>query len=814
MNANVARAWECCDAKNDRLSGSAHAPHNPAFVVSLMFRFLTASLFLLFFGPMGNLFAGENVSFINDVQPILTRFACNSGGCHGKLAGQNGFRLSLRGYAPDADFDSIVNEAQGRRINRLEAERSLFLLKPTGQIAHGGGKLFDSQDAAYQILHRWILAGSSGIRPDEKQLTQLSAFPRSIQTTPGLRHRLSINATYSDESHRDVTWLTKFHSNDNSMATISADGEVTARRYGEVALVAAFQGQVDTVLLTIPYPADVDPSLYAQRDNIVDEHVFDKLRSLHIEPSGLCDDATYLRRVMLDLIGTLPTAAEARDFFQDTSVGKRQRLVDRLLLRAEFVDHWAVEFGDLFQNRRERGGDIRGIKGVRAFHQWIRQQVAINRPWDQIVRDVLLANGSTDDNPAVGYFVVTVGDLTATESDVGESVAQAFLGTRIGCAKCHNHPLEKYTQDDYYRFIAFFSRVALQRPPNYLTPTKLVIGSKQTVTLSQRIESQQQEFAKLREQTDADSASRITEKEKLIQSLQDELTALLSQTARVIQPRTLQTLFPQALDRQPVAVAVDSDPRQQLAQWITHADNHAFSGTFVNRVWKHFFSVGLVEMVDDLRPTNPPSNPALLERLCTEFVQAKFDIRQIMRLMVTSRAYQLSSETTPANKNETRFYSHYYVKRQPAEVLLDSLCQATGVRDSYPGEIQGIRAIQLSGPHIDSYFLMTFGRSDRFTACTCEKTTQVTLPQLLHLQNSPNILSKMTAPEGRLMQLLGSGRSAEQILDELYLNTLSRFPNDAERQQLLSGLQDVDRTESAVDLLWAILNSKEFTFNH
>lgn len=756
----------------------------------------------------------DDISFLNDVEPILTRFSCNSGGCHGKLAGQNGFRLSLRGYAPDVDYSSIVEEEQGRRVNRLEVEKSLLLLKPTGQLPHGGGKLFDSQAAAYRVLHRWILSGSAAIQSDEKHVTHISVLPHSMESTPGKTHRITVKATYSDDSHRDVTWLAKFHSNDNSIATIDTDGEIVTKRYGEVALVAAYQGQVDTVLMTIPYPAEVDESLFAQRHNLVDIHVFDKLRALHIEPSGPCDDATYIRRVMLDLIGTLPTSAEVKTFLQDNSADKRQQLVDHLLLRPEFIEYWTQQLCDLLQNRRERDNDVRGTKGVRAFHRWIRQQVAANRPWNELVHDVLLATGSSADNPAVGYYIVTVGDATATESEVGESVAQAFLGARIGCAKCHNHPLEKYTQDDYYRFIAFFSRVALERPKNKADATTLVMGTKQSVALKRQIDTEREDLSRLRETSDAETAAKVSEKEKLIQSLEEELTALLNSLPHVTQPRTKQVLSPQPLDRQPLSRELGADPRHELVEWMTHPDNRAFAGSFVNRLWRHFFSIGLVEPVDDLRATNPPSNPALFESLCTEFVQSKFDMRKIMRLLVTSRAYQLSSTTTAANRNDSRFFSHYYVKRLPAAALLDSICQATGVTESFPGEAQGVRAIQLTGPHVDSYFLKTFGRSERITACNCENSTEVTLPQLLHLQNSPALLSKVMAPDGRLLPLVSRSSSDDELLDELYLNTLSRFPTPAERDKLRTSIQSVDRTESAADLMWALLNSKEFTFNH
>jgi hypothetical protein len=426
----------------------------------------------------------------------------------------------------------------------------------------------------------------------------------------------------------------------------------------------------------------------------------------------------------------------------------------------------------LFQNRKERDHDVRGVKGVRQFHVWLRRQVAANRPWDELTRDVLTATGATTEQPAVGYFVVTVGEFREQEkSEVAESVAQAFLGTRIGCARCHNHPLERYTQDDFYHFAAFFSRVKLNRKDPKQGPTVLEV------------------------------AARDKNQEK--------------NPVGVTQPRTGRFLKPQPLDRSPTDVRPGDDPRAKLARWMTDPANEYFAGAMVNRVWRHFLGAGLVEPVDDLRATNPPTNPALWDALKTEFVAHKYDLKHLIRVVLNSRAYQLTSATRPGNETDGKFYSHYLARRLPAEVLLDALSQATGVGERFDGYPEGVRAIQIPNPHAHSQFLKMFGSSERVTACACERAGDITLPQLLNLQNGERLLAKLRDGNGTLAKLLKEVKDDDRLTDELFLRTLSRLPDADDRAAVKKALAAGDpRDEVFRDLFWALLNAKSFAFNH
>ena len=773
--------------------------------------------------------AAEPPSFVNDVEPVLTRFGCNSGGCHGKLAGQNGFRLSLRGYAPEADHVALATEEYGRRIGGLDPAQSLLLLKATGGLPHGGGRLFAGDSAAARTLCDWIAAGAPGPVADERRVVAVSVSPKEIVLAPGEVRQLVVTATWSDGAEKEVTALTRFHSNDAAYATVSTEGVVRGEQYGEVAVVVSYAGLVDTVVISSPFPQEVAVERFAARRNLVDDHVMEKLRALHIPPADDCDDATFLRRLMLDLVGTLPDPEEVRAFLADTSPDKRALLVERLLERPEFTDFWTLQLSDLLQNRKERDHDVRGVKGVRSFHAWLRGQVAANRPWNALVRDVLTAR---DAAPAVGWWIVTVGEKQAVESEAADSAAQAFLGVRIGCARCHNHPLEKYTQDDYYHFTAFFSRVALDRRPPAEGATLLLVGSRQQRDLQRQKGGAEQELAKLLAPTGdggqpADPIQ-IEAKQKQITQLGEEIERARIAPVTATQPRTGRQLPPQGLDRRAAEIAGGADPRERLAEWIISPDNPAFAAAIVNRLWKHFFAVGLVEPVDDLRATNPPSNAPLLEALTGEFVRSGHDLRHVMRLLVNSRTYQLTSDTTAANANDRRFHSHYYPRRLPAEVLADAIAKATAVPDAFAGAPEGTRAIQLPGPQADSYFLSTFGRSDRVTACACERSGDVTLPQLLHLQNSDTILGKIRSDVGTLARLLtataadpadpaagpAAGPAADPLVEGLFLATVSRLPQPAERAAVDAALSGADRGEGACDLLWALLNAKEFTFNH
>ncbi len=762
-------------------------------------------------------------SLNRDVLPLLTKLGCNQGACHGKLAGQNGFRLSLRGFAPEWDHFWITREFFGRRISGAQPEDSLLVSKPLGTVPHAGGRLLKAGSPESQLLLNWLKAGSPGPIKDEPTVAQLTIVPSAATLSPNQSHRVTVQAEYTDGRKRDVTWLTRFTANDTAVAEVDRTGKLTALRSGETAIVAAFDGQVATAIVTIPFGSQTTaspPSLVSA----IDPHVFAKLAVLHIEPSGLVSDEEFFRRVFLDTIGTLPTPAEARAFLANPATDKRAKLIDELLQRPEFADFWTLQFADLFQNRKERDHDVRGTKGVRQFHAWLRKQIAANRPWDQLCRDILTAEGSNADNPAVGYFIVTIGEQgEAEKSEVVASVAQAFLGTRIGCAQCHNHPLERYTQDDYYHFAGFFSRARFDRKPPEQGTTQLLTTTGEGHNLLRERERLQKEFvtgeAALPSTTDEKQLAELKKKqEELPRRIADVEKRIAEQHARPVgvgQPRTGQFLAARPLDRSVTPIEPGQNPRVVLANWITSPSNEFFSGAIVNRLWKHFFRTGLVEPVDDLRATNPPSNPALSKSLQSELVASGFDLRHVMRLILNSRAYQLTSATTPANATDTRFYSHYYARRLPAEVLLDAVSDVTSVPESFASYPLGARAIQLPDPGLSSYFLATFGRSDRVTACACERQGEITLPQLLQMQNGDAILSKIAAPQGRLAELLKSSTDDNAVVEELFVTCLARRPTPAEAAAIRQSLTgDGSRDEKFRDLFWALLNSKEFAFNH
>ena len=762
-------------------------------------------------------------SFNRDVLPLLTKLGCNQGACHGKLAGQNGFRLSLRGFAPEWDHFWITREFFGRRISGTRPEDSLLIAKPLGTVPHAGGRLLNADSRESQLLLDWLKVGSPGSIKDESTVAKLTISPSAATLSAHQSQPVTVEAEYTDGRKRDVTWLTRFTANDNAVAEVDRTGKLTALRSGETVIVAAFDGEVATAIVTIPFGSQTTvspPSLVSA----IDPHVFAKLAVLHIEPSGLVSDEEFLRRVFLDTIGTLPTPAEVRVFLADTAADKRAKLIDELLQRPEFADFWTLQFADLFQNRKERDHDVRGTKGVRQFHTWLRKQIAANRPWDQLCRDILTAEGSNADNPAVGYFIVTIGEQgEAEKSEVVASVAQAFLGTRIGCAQCHNHPLERYTQDDYYHFAGFFSRARFDRKPPEQGTTQLLTTTGEGHNLLRERERLQKEFATveaaLPSTTDEKQLAELKKKQeefpRRIADVEKRITEQHARPVGVGQPRTGQFLTARPLDRSATPIEPGQNPRVVLANWITSPSNEFFSGAIVNRLWKHFFRTGLVEPVDDLRATNPPSNPALFKSLQTELVASRFDLRHVMRLILNSRAYQLTSATTPANATDTRFYSHYYARRLPAEVLLDAVSDATSVPESFASYPLGVRAIQLPDPSLSSYFLATFGRSDRVTACACERQGEITLPQLLQMQNGDAILSKIAAPQGRLAELLKSSTDDNAVIEELFVSCLARRPTPAEAdaiRQTLTG--DGSRDEKFRDLFWALLNSKEFAFNH
>jgi hypothetical protein len=762
------------------------------------------------------------VSFRQDVLPVLTKAGCNSGACHGKLAGQNSFRLSLRAFAPEWDIDWLTGEVHGRRIDYAFPEESLIIQKALGRVPHEGGARFAEGSRHHRALVDWIAARTPGPDTNELDAVRIEVLPGHRTMKPGETQQLLVQAHYQDGRVRDVTWLAQYFSNDETTLAVTPGGMVKALRHGEAPVRAHFQGQVEIVMLTIPYTNQVESEAFAKKNNALDEHVMNKLRSLRIPASPLSEDSAFIRRVFLDTIATLPTGAEVRSFLADQRPDKRSRLIDELLQRPEYVDYWTLQFADLLQNRKERDHDVRGTKGVRAFHSWLHSQVAANRPWNELAREVLTASGDSVQHPEIGYYVTLVGEKKAEESEITDGVAQAFLGNRIGCAKCHNHPLEKFTQDDYYHFAAFFSRVSLKRMDPMNGATALVPETKEELDQQKRIAEIEKAIGELEpalEKASPDerdgTKKKIAEQRKKLEEATQRMAQLRKEKKPgVLQPRTKKMMVPQALDRSPIETWQGEDPREQLARWITDPRNRNFSGAMVNRLWKHFMGVGLVEPVDDLRASNPPTNPELWATLNREFVSHGYDLKHVMRLILNSRSYQLSSETLPGNEMDRKFYSHYYARRLPAEVMSDAVSAATGVPDEFKGYPVGTRAVQLPEPGVASYFLTLFGRSDRVTACACERNAEVTLPQLLHLQNGEDITRKIRSVDGRLAALLKENDD-KKVVESLFLATLARDPRREEVNAILQMLAGGDPREDIFrDLFWALLNSKEFAFNH
>lgn len=711
-------------------------------------------------------------SFVNDVEPILTRLGCNSGGCHGKLAGQNGFKLTLRGFAPELDHISITRDARGRRIAKSRPRESLFLAKPLMRVPHKGGKRLDAGSPEYRVLLSWIAAGAPGPTGKEPTIAALKVEPPAAAYKPEEARPLKVVARYSDGSERDVTALALYKSNEEGLASVEDSGRVRALRPGATSIMALYQGQVAVHVVTTPYDHAIDASAYAARANRIDDFVMDKLREVRLEPSPECDDATYLRRVSIDLTGTLPKPETVESFVNDPDPSKRARLVDRLLQSPEYVDAWASYWGELLQNRVERDQDQRGKKGVRGFARWIRQAVAEDRPWDEFVRGVLTARGPLSSDPAGGYYLVN-----RKPEDVAEAATHAFLGTRLQCAKCHNHPLERFTQDDYYGMAAFFTRVKLD---GKITDE----GRSVVVGVPGR---------RGRKKAAGVSEDRVG----------------------IGQPRTGQFLPPRPLDRSDVTLEPGRDPREALADWMTSKGNRLFARAIVNRIWKRFFAVGLVEPVDDLRATNPATNEPLLEWLCDDLIAHEYDLKSLMRTIVLSRTYRLASDPLPGNASDRKFFSHYYPRRLPAEALADAISAATGVPEHYDGYPDGLLALQLPDPKVRSYLLDTFGRPERVTPCACERTGEVTMPQVLHLMNGEALERRLDDESGRLKGLLRSGKADREVVDALFLATLGRRPTGEQWRAIESTLAKAnDRAGVLRDLLWALVNSKEFLFNH
>jgi hypothetical protein len=700
------------------------------------------------------------IDFRNDIEPILSRYGCNAGGCHGKASGQNGFKLSLFGFDAAFDYDEIVKRARGRRISVSAPEQSLLLVKATGKVPHGGGRRLEPESEAYKTLHDWIASGTPGSSPGAPQIVSLAIEPKQLVMQHRQTQRLKVVAALSDGKSRDVTSEASFSSNLDVVAAVSEAGLVQAgQQSGEAAIMARYQGQVTVFSAIIPHGQPLTEIPNFQPNNYIDKLAAEKWKKLGLTPSPVCDDATFLRRVTIDLCGRVPTSEEARAFLADASGDKRTKAIDRLLDSPDYPAFFAMRWGSILRNSNLAGSD----KAAYAFHNWIKDNIARNRPYDEFVRGIIAAAGEWQDAPAINWYWQSRDDQL---HQVTADTAQVFLGTRLQCARCHHHPYEKWSQDDYYGLAGFFTRLGRKsfgEPPPYYASG--------TVTTGER------------------------------------------------NPLTGQVPEPKYLGGEVAKFTPEEDPRHALVDWMAKPENPLFAKALVNRMWGHFLGRGLVQEVDDLRETNPPSNPELLDALAKDFVEHKFDVKHVIRTIVNSKVYQLSSEPSDANKNDRQNFARFYARRMIAEVLLDSLDQATGSKTRFSNVASTARAIDLPHENFGSYFLDTFDRPRRVTSCECERSSGGTLAQVLLLANSDEIENKIASGEGKIAKLLKDKRTDNEIIDELYLSALSRFPSAEEQATLLKFLEPFaakpqERQQAMEDVLWTVLNAKEFMFTH
>ena len=710
-----------------------------------------------------------SVSFVNDVVPLLTKAGCNAGVCHAKAGnGQNGFRLSLLGFEPKEDFEYLVKDSRGRRLSLADPESSLLLLKSTARMPHGGGARIENPSAEYSVLLNWIRQGASYDAETAPQLVSVETQPTRASVKPGAQQQLKVIASYSDKRQRDVTSTALFESNDSAMADVSAKGLVTIHDLpGKVAVMVRYQSKVSVFNAAVPLGAvtnQLPPS-----KNFVDDAVFANLRELGIPPSPICDDATFLRRVSFDIAGRLSTDDERTNFFSSQEANKRELLIDALLRSSEYADYFANKWTAMLKNRRDDASDITSNF---AFHAWVRDSLLANKPYDQMVRELLAATGTVIANPPVVWY-----KRVKEPKQQVEDVAQLFLGVRMQCAQCHHHPFERWSQDDYYSFSAFFTQV----------------GRKPTATRG----------------------------EDMIFHKRGMAVATNIKSGQVLKPAALGDAMP--------AIAPDEDPRLKLADWMSSPSNPYFAKAVVNRYWKHFFRRGLVEPEDDMRETNPPSNPELLAALEQHFIASGFDLKSLVKAITASNAYQLSSIPNQVNIADQQNYSRYYPRRHQAEVFLDAIDDLTGSRTEFPNLPSGTRAIALPDNSYNngSAFLKVFGRPENESVCECERVQSSSLAQSLHLINAKDMKSKLATSNGRADRLAKSDRSVEEKIRELYSVAFSREPREDELKTGIDFLAEprLDGSgkpldpqkanqESFQDLIWALINTKEFLFNH
>ena len=699
------------------------------------------------------------VTFLRDVAPILNKVGCTSGTCHGAAKGKNGFKLSLRGYDPQFDYEALLYDLSGRRFNRADPGRSLMLAKPTQEVAHGGGQRFEKNSDYYKIIYNWISQGVPFGDPEKDSVTDLQVEPKEIlMPRPGEAVTAKVIAKFKDGQTRDVTREANIESNTPDVAKVGTSADVKGERIGEATLLIRYQGKFAAVPVTIVNPKPGFAWKALAEYNYIDQKIDAKLQRLKIQPSPVVDDATFLRRVSLDLTGQIPTPDAVLAFLADPAPSrqKRSKTIDRLIASPAYVDHWTVKWGDLLQSSRKYLGD----KGVYAFREWIHDSIAANKPYDRMVRELLTARGGSYDEPAANFFRVTR-DAKPTM----EKTTQVFLGVRMVCAQCHDHPFERWTQNQYYQMAAFFSAVGLRA--GYEVGEEIVFDQRAGYDMKH------------------------------------------PKDGHVVRPEFL------IASNGPVAVPADDSRRDALARWIVSRDNPFFAKAIANRVWSYFFGKGIIDPVDDIRASNPPSNPALLDALTKDVLDHNFDLQYLMRTIANSRAYQTSIEVNEWNAGDRDNFSHAFPRRLSAEQLMDAVSAAAGARPNFPDVPEDTEAAQLVDPHIGKEgFLDVFGRPLRESACECERRTDFSLPQALNLVNGSTISDAVADPKGRVAGLVLSGKPDAAMVDNLYLASLGRPPSAEERERGVHYLAGGARATRAQDLLWALLNSKGFLYIH
>jgi len=709
----------------------------------------------------------SGIRFVRDIMPILSKAGCNAGTCHGSAKGKNGFKLSLRGYDSEFDYHSLINDLSGRRFNRVAVDESLMLLKPTGEVPHEGRQAIKPNSKEYKLLRQWIAEGAKFEDVNEGRAVSLEIIPPAVNLSlPGMAQHMIVLARYKDGAVRDVTRDAVLSSSNSDVAEVK-QAVVTAIRRGEAAVLIRYEGLYATQEITVMGDRTGFAWANVPEHSYVDKHINAKLKKMQILPSEVCTDAEFIRRVSLDLAGQPPKPERVRDFLADTRVSreKRERLVDELIASRDYVEFWANKWADLLQCNSENIGE----KGIWLYRDWIRRSIQENKPYDKFVRELITAEGSSYQNPAVNYFRVL-----RTPDKITEDVSQTFLGTRFNCNKCHDHPFEKWTQDQYYEFGAYFARVAIK--PGAVGSQRIPVGENYSVT-------------------------------------NEEVVYRNYNGGEVKHPKTDGAVTPKVPFGQAKSASGDDDRRESFVNWLISKENPLFAKSMANRMWSYFFGRGIIDPVDDIRAGNPPSNPALLDALTDDFVKSGFDMKKLMRAICLSRTYQLSMQSNKWNEDDAINFSRAIPRRLSAEQMVDAVSVATGHRPRFAGLPANMRAVELpDGKVAGNDFLSLFGRPKRQSACECERTSNLTLSHAMSLINGATIGEAVSAPNNRIQKIIESEKDDKRVVEEIYLSCLSRLPSEKEVNaiDLSSG---ASRLETAQDLAWALMNSPAFLFN-